>query len=444
MAVAVLYVLVILIANQFSDEKQLVVIAAACAGLTALAFAISHGTNFESTSFARCVISLAAILVTTLLVLQNKRAESALRRNKAQLTEAQKLSTTGSFGWIPARGEIAWSAETYRIFEYDPGIKPTSEMILARTHPADQSAVHHLLKHASEWRKNWEMKHRLLLPDGRVKYVSVVAHAEPIKAGAVEYVGAIMDVTAARRSEDELRQAQANLAHMNRVSTLGEMTASIAHEVSQPVAAMVANAGAGLRWLTAGNIDEVQQALSRISKDGHRASDIIGRIRALAQKRPPRKESVNINEAIAEVLALARGEVERCQAETSTRLQDNLPSVDADRVQVQQVLLNLVVNAVEAMGSEKTSPREVVIASSRDAAGNVVVSVRDSGPGLNDEQIARVFDPFYTTKSNGIGMGLAICRSIIEAHDGQLWAERNTPHGANFQFSLPSTDRNAS
>lgn len=288
------------------------------------------------------------------------------------------------------------------------------------------------------------MKHRLLMPDGRIKFVSVVAHTEPIEAGAVEFIGAIMDVTAARRADDELRQAHSNLAHMNRVSTLGEMTASIAHEVSQPIAAMVANAGAGSRWLAAGNIEEAQQALGRISKDGHRASDVIGRIRALAMKRLPSKDGVDITEVIREVMTLARGEAERGRAEISTRLQDSLPLVDADRVQVQQVLLNLVVNAVEAMSTSNTAQREIVVEALRGETGDVVVSVRDSGPGFDDALMAKVFDPFYTTKSNGIGMGLAICRSIIEAHDGRLWAEHNAPSGANFQFSLPSRERIAS
>lgn len=565
MAVAVLYVLVILLCSTFCGRRRLIWVAAGCAALTALAFAISHGAAVDSTAFARCLISLAAIGITTMLVLQNKdaeqalreqanlldvthdailvrdladvvrywnrgaqqlygwspreaigfnphallqtvfpmpistitqilratgkwegelthtkrngevvtvssrwslqrdergdpvavletnndiserqRAEKALRRSKAHLAEAQRLSQTGSFGWNPASGEIAWSAETYRIFEYDPAIKPTAAMIVDRAHPADRMAVQHLLENAGSDGKNWAMRHRLLMPDGRLKYVSVVAHVEPTETGAFEFVGAVMDVTAARRAEDDLRQAQANLAHLNRVSTLGEMTASIAHEVSQPIAAMVASAGAGTRWLAAGNIDEVQQSLARISRDGHRASDVISRIRALAMKRPPRQDRVAINETVREVLALARGEGERSRAEVRTELAPDLPDVAADRVQIQQVLLNLIVNAFEAMTGEGASVRELVVSSRYDGAGHVVISVRDTGPGLDDEQLARVFEAFYTTKSHGIGMGLAICRSIIEAHDGRLWAARSEPRGAIFQFTLPSIDANAS
>lgn len=559
MAVAVLYVLVILILATICDREQLTLVALGCSGLTLLAFLVSHGVEIESTSFARCLVSLAAIAITTVLVLQNKtaeqslreqanllnvthdaiivrgqddlvrywnrgaeqlygwtaeeaigqpshvllhtvfplplpeinsilhttgkwegelihvkrdgtrvcvasrwslqrderggpmavletnndvserqRAESALRRSEAHLAQAQELSLTGSFGWQPATGNILWSAQTYRIFEYDPVSKPTADMIIERTHPADRAYVGHILRHAGEGPKTWEAKHRLLFPDGRIKFVSVLAHSEPGDDGDLEFVGAIMDVTAARRAEDDLRQAQANLAHANRVSTLGEMTASIAHEVSQPVAAIVASAGAASRWLTAGNITEVQDSLSRITRDGHRAADVISRIRAMAMKQPPRTDHLNINEAIGEVLTLARGEAERSRAEIRTSLGAGLPSVSADKVQIQQVLLNLVVNAFEAMHGEGTGPRELVVASFLDDANGVVVSVRDSGPGLNEEQLSKVFDAFYTTKSSGIGMGLAICRSIIEAHDGRLWAERAEPRGAVFHFTLPS------
>jgi len=565
MAVAVLYVLVILIAANVCSRAQLILVAMGCAGLTVLAFLLSHGLALENTAFARCLVSLAAIGITSILVVQNKeaeqslreqanlldvthdaiivrslndvigywnrgaeqlygwsadeakgttphallqtsfplplpqlnallhatgkwegelthvkrdgtrvtvasrwslqrdergvpvavletnndvserrRAENALRRSEAHLAQAQQLSLTGSFGWEPAKDEILWSAETYRIFEYDPALKPTAAMVLERTHPADREKVGQLLNTAGDGPTKWAAKHRLLMPDGRIKFVSVVAHAEPGDAGKTEFVGAVMDVTAARRAEDDLRQAQQNLAHANRVSTLGEMTASIAHEVSQPIAAIVASAGAASRWLTAGNMDEVRQSLSRISRDGHRASDVISRIRAMAMKQPPRSDRIDINEAIEEVLALARGEADRSRAEVHVALSRNLPPVSADRVQIQQVLLNLIANALEAMQSEGNGHREVRVSASRDGSGTVVVSVRDSGPGLDDEQLSRVFDAFYTTKTSGIGMGLAICRSIIEAHDGRLWAERGEPKGAVFNFTLPSIDANAS
>jgi signal transduction histidine kinase len=203
---------------------------------------------------------------------------------------------------------------------------------------------------------------------------------------------------------------------------------------------MVASAGAGQRWLTAGNIEEVQQSLARISKDGHRASEVISRIRALSMKRPPRKELVDINDAIREVLALVRDQAERNHTELRTELSPDLPPINVDRIQIQQVLLNLIVNAVEAMGTNDDADREVLVCSRGNGSGGVEVVVQDTGPGLVAAQMAQVFDAFYTTKSNGIGMGLAICRSIIEAHDGSLGVTHNEPRGAVFQFSLPSVE----
>jgi len=563
MAVAVLYVIVILMAANFCGRRDLLLVALTCAALTVLAFLISHGMNYESTAFIRCLVSLSAIAITTILALKNKaaevalseqasllnvthdavfvrdaydvitywnrgaeelygwtaaeaigcvshelmrtafpapmdditqilfrtgrwegelihtkrngervtvasrwsvqsdgqgrpvailetnnditerkRAEDALRRSEAHLAQAQRLSLTGSFGWDVASKEIVWSNETYRIFHYDPTTTPTLDLVLQRTHPADVAAVGDLIKRASRAGRDWSIEHRLLMPDGSVKHVNVVAHAARHSSGNVEFVGAIMDVTAARRAEEELRQAQFNLAHVNRVTTLGEMTASIAHEVSQPIAAIVTNAGAGLRWLAAtpSNLPEANQALNRILADGNRATEVISRIRALSKKMPPRKDRLDLNEVISEVVALARREAERSHATVRTDLSRDLPLVSGDRVQLQQVILNLILNALEAMSGEKADPCDVLVSSSRDGQTGVLVAVCDSGPGIDPEQLSRVFDAFYTTKANGIGMGLAICRSIIEAHDGRLWATPNEPRGAVFQFSLGAVE----
>ena len=239
----------------------------------------------------------------------------------------------------------------------------------------------------------------------------------------------------------ERQRAQAELAHVNRVTTMGQLTASIAHEVNQPVAAVVTNADAALRWLGAQppDLEEARQALGSIIKDGNRASDVIRRIRTLINKKvPARSDRLDINETIVEVIALTRSEVLRNGVSLQTRLARDLPLIQGDRVQLQQVMLNLVINAVEAMSGVSERSRELMIGSGKDASNGVLVTVRDSGPGLNPESLNHLFDAFYTTKPGGMGMGLSICRSIIEAHGGRVWATANVPQGAIFQFILPT------
>jgi PAS domain S-box-containing protein len=244
-----------------------------------------------------------------------------------------------------------------------------------------------------------------------------------------------------RRREAYLREAQAELAHVNRVTTAGQLAASIGHEVAQPVAATVTNANAALRWLAAEppDLEETRQALTRILRDGRRAGDIIGRIRALVRKEPARKDEFGINDTILEVVSLTRAELRRNGVSTRTRLADGLMPVQGDRVQLQQVMLNLILNAVEAMSGSGPGdePRDLLITTEQDGSNGVRVAVRDSGPGLSPESLDRLFDPFYTTKSDGMGMGLSICRTIVEAHGGRVSAAANEPRGAVFEFTLP-------
>jgi signal transduction histidine kinase len=264
---------------------------------------------------------------------------------------------------------------------------------------------------------------------------------------------------ALRRSEAHLAQARAELAHVTRVMTVGELTASIAHEISQPLSAIVTNADAGLRWLSAAvpNLEETAQVIRRISRDGKRASAVVSRMRALFKKTPATKEPVDINDAIQEVLALTQHEIQRNRVSVRTEFADDLPSVDGDRVQLQQVVLNLLVNAIQAMSTVPDVPREVELTSQMIAgieleraeksnlkthsAGpvphQILVTVKDSGPGLDPERFDHLFDPFFSTKPQGLGIGLTVSRSIIEAHSGRLWAKANTPRGAIFQFTLP-------
>jgi C4-dicarboxylate-specific signal transduction histidine kinase len=256
-----------------------------------------------------------------------------------------------------------------------------------------------------------------------------------------------LDLTERKRAEAEMRESerrnrelQMELAHANRVATMGQLSASIAHEINQPIAAVIANASAGLRWLGARppELEQVRQALGRIVRDGTRAGEVIGRIRALVKKVPPRRELfLDINQAIREVIALTQTEMQRNDVSLHSRLADDLPFVSADRVQLQQVMINLIINSIEAMACAGDGPRELTIVSGIDDVNDVIVEVHDTGPGLDPEKLDRLFQSFYTTKPDGIGMGLAISRSIVEAHGGRLSATPNEPRGAVFRMTLP-------
>jgi PAS domain S-box-containing protein len=660
-----------------------------------------------------------------------RQIEDALRRSEAYLTEAQRISRTGSFGWNVSSGEIVWSEESFRILEYDRTTKPTVELVVQRVHPEDAALVKQTIERASQDGKDFNFEHRLLMPDGSVKHVHVVAHASSDASGSIEFVGAVMDVTAAKLAEErvreqeiELRQvldlapqhvavvnsdgsciylnqagldyhgitleewrssdlrrflhpddleriesktqgrflggspretearlqrndgkyrwflsrsspmrdeqgritrwyvastdiedrkqaetlmggekrllemiargdaltfildalcrlvedlasgsltsillfdanakqlrhgaapslpvnyteaidglvigpsvgscgtaayrgepvivsdidtdplwadyrdlalahglracwstpilssagrvlgtfaiyyreprsptppehnvveqithlasiaierkqaeealhkAQAELAHITRVTTLGEMTASIAHEINQPLAAVVTNGSASLRWLMgeSPNLEEAREASRRVIRDGNRASEVIARIRALMQKTETQKAQLDINEAIQEIVLLTQNEAARKGVRLRLELAANLPPVFGDRVQLQQVALNLVMNGVEAMAAASDRPRELVICSRKHESDQVLVAVRDCGVGIDQEDLEKIFSAFYTTKSQGMGMGLAISRSIIEAHGGRLWATQNEDEGATIQFTLP-------
>ncbi|HET6315596.1 MAG TPA: ATP-binding protein, partial [Chloroflexota bacterium] len=276
------------------------------------------------------------------------------------------------------------------------------------------------------------------------EYVRKDGSRVPVLVGAAVFEGRqdegvafVLDLTERKRAEEALRQAQAELAHVARLTTLGELTASIAHEINQPLGAVVNNASACVRWLAAQNLAEARQSAARVVADGHRAAEIIGRIRNLAKKAPLQKDWLDLNATIRDVLALARSEVQRHGVVLETHLAADVPLILGDRIQVQQVLLNLLLNAIEAMSGVGAGPRALWVSSELVAATEVVIAVRDSGPGLDPQSLDRLFDAFYTTKPHGLGLGLAISRRIIEAHGGRLWATANTPHGAVLQFTLP-------
>ena len=376
---------------------------------------------------------------TAIDIEERHRAEDALRRSEAYLAEAQRLSKTGSFGWSVSTGEIRWSEETFRIFQYDRTTKPTVELILQRVHPEDAVHVKQTIESASMNGKDFEHEYRLVMPDNSVKYVHVVAHALSDKSERIEFIGAVKDETERKRAEEALREAQANLARVSRVTTMGELTASLAHEIKQPIAAAVTNAQTCLRWLGRDQPDvaEAREAAARNIKDVTRASDIISSISLLFKKGALQRELVDVNELVREMVVLLRSEANRYSISIRTELADDLPKVMADRVQLQQVFMNLMLNGIDAM-KETTGGGELTIKSEVGDA-QLLISVSDTGVGLPQEQADRIFRAFFTTKDNGTGMGLPISRSIIESHGGHLWVAGASGCGATFQFTLPAT-----
>ncbi|MFD1556667.1 ATP-binding protein [Paraburkholderia silviterrae] len=370
-----------------------------------------------------------------------KCAEDALRRSQAAyLAEAQKLSLTGSFGWDPVSGEIFWSEQSFRIFEYDPDITPTIELALQRVHPDDVALVRQVIDRAVHGAPDFDFEHRLLMPDSSVKHLHVVAHVVTDEPGKRQFVGAIMDVTATKLSAQKLHEAQTELARVTRVTTLGELSASIAHEVSQPLAAIVTNGDACLRWLGHPNpeLAEVQTCITRMIGEGRRASEIVRHIRTLAKKDAPHKTRLDLNDVINDVVCLTQREVLSHKVSLCLRLASGLPPLQGDRVQLQQVIINLMMNGIQSMDCIDGRLRNLLIESRMGEEANVVVAIQDSGSGIDPENADRLFDAFFTTKPNGLGMGLSICQSIVEAHGGRMCASSKPGHGATFQLSLPA------
>jgi PAS domain S-box-containing protein len=374
-----------------------------------------------------------------------RASDQALRRSETYLAEAQRLSHTGTLAFN-ATAPVYWSEESYRIWGLDPqqGL-PDRETVFQRIHPDDRERVNAEIDEALRQKRDFTLEFRIVLSDGTVKYIESTGH--PLFSAddeLFEMVATHVDVTERKRAEEEherLRQLESELAHVNRVSIMGELAASLAHEILHPIATARNNARAGMRFLELSppNLGEVREALACIVRDADRAKDIVGRMRDHIKKAPPQRELFDLNEAIHEVIAMVGSTIDKNRVSVRTCLMDGLDLVRGDRVQLQQVVLNLILNALEAMSSVEGS-RELSIETEQSRTGSALVAVRDLGSGIDPGQTEQVFEPFFTTKSNGVGMGLSICRSIIAAHGGRLWAEANRPRGAAFQFTLPAAD----
>jgi PAS domain S-box-containing protein len=378
--------------------------------------------------------------LTTLLMFRN------LQESEARLEESQRIAHVGYWVRDLDTGHLTWSDETYRIF----GLPPQDHTIEAREMeeflvPEDRPIMTSAREEALAGHGRYDVEFRVVRPGGEVR--TVHSQGEVTKGGSgrpSRMFGTIQDITERKRAEEALQQAQAELAHISRVTTLGELTSSIAHEINQPLTAVVTNGSACLRWLAAKppNLAEARLAVERIIKDGNRAGEVIRRIRALVRHSQPQKELLDINEVIQEVMSLTHSEAQKYRVSVKLKLSGQQATVQGDRVQLQQVILNLMVNGIESMSEVNTDARELIISSSNTDA-RITVEVRDFGAGLDEKRLPNLFDAFYTTKPTGMGIGLAISRSIVEAHGGKIWAVPNSPRGAVFLFTLPVCEGNS-
>jgi PAS domain S-box-containing protein len=451
-AIAVMYVVVLLLASPVWPRRYTLALGAACVLLTMGAYVIAHGPRVAPSSTGRALVSVTAIAIATWLVIQRRQAtdrlrqrEQALRRSQAFLAGAQRLTRTGSFGIRVPDGTMVWSEEAARIFGYPGDAAPDLERVLAHTLPEDRPLVTAALRRTLACEGHIDVAHRLQLPDGTIRHVHVLAEASYDNDGRCEYLGAVTDVTARVEAEQQLHASHVQLAHAARVSMLGELAASVAHEVNQPLTAIVANAQAGRRWLGRAqpDIGEALAALDGVNQASERAVQVIRRIRALARRTGPEHVALDLNALVQDTLELLQRELERRPLALSVELAPGLPPVMGDRIELQQVLINLVMNALQAMDGlpdnrlelRRLELRRLELRTHQDG-GMAHVSVRDSGPGIADADGARLFEPFFSTKADGMGLGLPICRSIITRHGGRI-AARATPPGSTFSVELP-------
>lgn len=378
--------------------------------------------------------------------LQEREREAALehglRKAYGHLAEAQRLSKTGSFITDLLADEREWSEETFRIFELDPATKITLHTMRSLVHPEDLSVFDAAHKRAIEGAE-LNVAYRIITRSGKVKHLHAVAHVMERIEGRPVYIGAIQDVTTSKVAEEALNRARSELANVSRATTLGTLTASIAHEINQPLSGIITNASTCLRMLDADppNVDGARETARRTIRDGNRASDVIARLRALFSKREVTLEPLDLNEVTREVIALSLSDLRRNRVVLQSELAGELPAITGDRIQLQQVILNLLRNASDAMAGVDDRPRQLMIRTEREEGDRVRLTVRDAGVGLDPQSMDKLFDAFHTTKSDGMGIGLSVSRSIVERHQGRLWAQPNDGPGATFSFSIPSQGR---
>ncbi len=400
-------------------------------------FAIFHREPASPTQIQQDLIAQVTHIAS--IAIERASSEAALKRSEAFLGEAQHLSRVGSFAWRVAKNDITWSEQLYRIFQFDPQVPVTLDLIGTRVHPEDLTLLHDMIARARSAASDFEYEHRLLMPDGSVKHLHLIAHGTKNESGEVEYIGATQDVTQRRLADEALDKARSELAHVTRVMSLGALTASIAHEVNQPLSGIITNASTCLRMLDADppNVDGARETAKRTLRDGNRASDVVTRLRALFSKKELTLESLDLNQAAREVIALSSNELQRNRVVLQSELPDDLPPVKGDRVQLQQVILNLLRNASDAMVAVDDRPRQLMIRTERDPGDRVRLTVKDAGEGFDSRTVDKLFEAFYTTKPSGMGIGLSVSRSIIESHHGRIWAEPNDGPGATFAFAIP-------
>jgi PAS domain S-box-containing protein len=442
LAISWAYVLVILLAGQFLRAQGVVLVTIGCIGLTVVGyFFYPPATQVDLyVAVANRALSSAALGVTAFFVVSGQSTARALREQADYLNLthdsmfSRTLDNVITFWNHGAQEMYGWTAEE--------AVGKNAQQLLHTIFPVPRDQVDAEVLRTGRW--EGELGHTTR--DGTPIVVASRWALQSDKNGQpVGFLETNNDVTERRKSQESLAQAQADLTRVNRIMLVGEMTASIAHEINQPLTGVISNAGTAMRWLAAKppEIEEARHYLELILKDGNRASEVIKRIRGLVRKESQRADEVDINEAVREVVALATSELEKNRIAVQTELASNVPVVKADRVQLQQVVLNLVANSVEAMSTVGDRPRELVVVTGASDPKEVFVEVRDSGPGLDPANMDALFRSFYSTKPDGTGMGLSISRSIVEAHGGDLSAEPNHPYGAVFRFTVPTDGERA-